>query len=359
MWENNRKDFLITSMIGVLLVVIIAVMGVVIFLLFGRVREEKKGEMQESEAVDLTDEKESLLDLDGFEFRLPEKYSWVVTEDDGPVIYMLDLFQLKLAVADTSYDEVMKDPDSLTGKVEASGGTITQDVTEVELNGKKYAYYQTELNGEKGFVVYTNAVDEKKHFVGQYIFISDKMTVDGMLDVFEKVTANATVTDKPNSPVDDLMITPYGVGEKKEESSLTIKMGTVSIKVPEGYISNFRDEEYDDYAVEQFLKLDSELYIYCELFPVGEWESAEEYIKISVDTEDDPNVQIKDGMAEVNGVKVLYYVETNEIDGTTCQEIHAVREINGMLYKVKAEAWSDNPDQPITFEQVRGFFDVK
>ena len=357
MWENNRKDFLITSMIGTLLVVIIAVLGVVIFLLFGRVREEKKGEIQESAAVDSTDENENLLDLDGFEFRLPEKYSWVVTEEDGPIIYMLDLFQMKLAVVDTSYDEVMKDPDSLAEKVAASGGTITQDMTEVELNGKKYAYYQMELNGDKEFVVYTKAVDEKKHFVGQYTFISDKMTVEDLLNAFDKVTANAMVTDKPNSPVDNLTITPYGVGEKKEESTLTIKMGKVSFKVPEGYISNFYYEEEDEYAAEHFSKIDSELYIDCTLFPVSDWGSAEEYVKTLVDIEDDTDVQKTDGMAEVNGVKVPYYVETNESDGTTSRGIHAIREINGMLYKV--EAWTDDSDQPVTFEQVRGFFNVK
>ncbi len=307
MEENNKQSkAAIIAVFSVLIIVIIALAGIVFFLLFDKIKEKNQGvsaekrteatefkkknerkverettdeetteEMKEVENSTLTYDEDIVLDLDGFEFRIPADYGCLISETTGPVVYMSGVFQMKLAVVDTSYDEVMKDPDSLTEKVIEAGGTVTQDVTETELNGKKYAYYQMDLMGDKGLVVYTKAVDEEKRFAGQFVIESDSVTVDDLLHVFEQVTEKATVTDKPNSTDEDLVFPSPAPGEHKEESSLSIKAGTVTFKVPEGFYSEEQADNYnyDDYAMESFYTKNYEVFVDCQLKPVEDWGS--------------------------------------------------------------------------------------
>ena len=388
--NNNQNKTVIIAVISVLVFAIIVLCGVVFFLLFGKIKgkmqdiddgkrteatESKKSyakkeerkiteeeiteEMEEIEDFDYSDDEETVLDLDGFEFRIPADYGCMITEAIGPVVYMSDIFQIKLVVTETSYDEYMEDPESLTDKVVRAGGTVTREVTETEINGKKYVYYGLELSDEPELVVYTKAGDEDRCFAGQIAILSDSVTEDDLLHVFAQITENATVTDKPNTTADDLMISSSTPGEKKEESSLSIKAGTVTFKVPEGFYSEGQvDLDNDDFIWETFDTKDYEVSVECKLESMEEWGSAKDYYNFDLETAIDCGENVKEAFEVIGGREVDYYISSYRSDnGADFQEIYAVCEVDGMIYNVQAIAidW----DGELTFDMIRDFLVVK
>ncbi len=113
-------------------------------------------ELDDEEDID-ADRPDMTFVKDGYQFTVPGIYDMVCADSIDVVIYVTDVFQMKIAVVDGSYDTVMENPDELSQALVDAGGTVTQEVQEMELLGTRYAYYKGEMSGDSMFVVYTAA----------------------------------------------------------------------------------------------------------------------------------------------------------------------------------------------------------
>lgn len=215
--EKGKKGVMVV--IGLLIIAVIALTGMVLVLLSERGKETKvveapgqeqiqteaweKDEDESNEKERVGDSAEQRIVLGGFAFSIPSQYSCTIADGIGPIIYVDDMYQMKLVVRDTSYEELMKDPEGITEPAIEAGGTITKDVTEMELDGQSYVYFCMDLDGDQCLVVNTKAVDENKRFAAQFAILSEDVTEEDLLYAFADVVRGAVETDEPDTTVDD------------------------------------------------------------------------------------------------------------------------------------------------------------
>lgn len=222
---SKETKIILGSMI-ILIIILIALVGILLPIK----GDKKQGESGNSEPIAMDEDKKSTTEestsdifdtevekegteaangikivIDGFQFHVPADYSCFYAEGVGPVVYLDDVFQMKLGVRDNSYEESMKDPEVLMSKTIEAGGKILQDIKETELDGKKYAYFLMELSGDKCFVGFTQAADTDRRFGGQIVIQSDNLTDEDLLHIFADITSTAKITDEPDSTKDDIV----------------------------------------------------------------------------------------------------------------------------------------------------------
>lgn len=224
-------------LISVLVTVIVLLTGIVIFLLVGNHKKDREvvkkahDETQEQQEVQHTDinvtagvQQEASgnqtrpVVLKGYKFQVPVEYGCMIAEDVGPVIYMSDIFQLRLRVDDFSYEEYTKDPEHAMQNARDAGGEITKEVAEVEINGRKIAWFRTILLGDDMVVMWSEA-DKTRMFSGQMVIFSQDIGEEDFLNVFAQIIGSAEKTDKPDSTEEDLVAwePQINVGEKRSQ----------------------------------------------------------------------------------------------------------------------------------------------
>lgn len=375
--------------IGVLIALVLLLVVLVGILLLGKEKEKQGGTgnagpfvVDENEKADTDENAADIFDrevekesagtgdgitmvIDGFKFYVPADYGCFYAEGVGPVVYLDDVFQMKTAVRDNSYEESMKDPEALMTKTVEAGGEILQDIKETELDGKKYAYFLMELSGDKCFVGYTQAADTDKRFGGQIVIESDSLTDEDLLHIFADITSTAQVTDEPDSTMDDIVEQSVhqgasAIGEKKAESTLSIADETVTFQVPEGFYSQgiYNAEGYES---ESFWSDGYGVSVDCCLAAADEFVgSALTYVENERDMGYD---SVKDNMQiqtiEIAGNTFYYMVVHYNFEGTDYQRICAACDVgNGnAYYSVRACAldWEDE----LSMETVKDFLVFK
>lgn len=378
--KSNKGLFVV---VGILAALVLLLLILIVALLFGGSGKKKgksgnAGPFVEKESTqdiskgasdvfkrEIEQEKEesgngTAIVIDGFRFQVPSDYGCLYGDGIGPVIYLDDVFQMKLVVRDTSYEECMKNPETLTEKAVAAGGEITQEVKEAELEGKKYAYFYMKLQDESNFVVCTKALNTEKRICGQIVIQKENLSYEDLLHIFADVVSSAQETDEPDSTKEDIMgsktVGNEKPGKEKEESTMRLDEETVTFSVPDSFYSSAQ------YAEEEFVSEDLAVYVDCYLRPTEPgtiFEDAQTCVKADKEfligsVSDEAKIQTMDS----NGTLFYYIAVHYEYDGSDYQYIYAACDIGkDAIYKVEARAI--NEDVELTIDTIREFLVIK
>lgn len=287
--------------------------------------------------------------IDGYQFSVSSDYDCMYAEGVGPVVYMSDVFQLRITVKGRPYDELIEDPDSITSAAVDAGATLLQEVKQVEINGNPYVYFKIQLEGEDEIVCYADVPDHKTHLGGQIVVQSDSVSDDDLIQMFASIAETAEVTDKPNSTDEDINAQSGAVlGEAKEASSLTFNGTTVNFKVAAGYCSTsvFEDEFS---TTECFDGMDSDV-IVC-LYETG-GEDAEYYANVAVETNEENGAEI---MTETIDGKTVYYCSYSYVyNDVKYNYLEAFCDINDdVYYAIQLDSIDDTN---LNFNMISDFF---
>ncbi len=368
--KSNKKLYIIIGLLVVLLLCTIAIFAAMFF--GGKIEdgtaEAETGQKKESsllgEELDSYEMKGSAIPIviGGFKVLVPADYGCFYAESIGPVIYMDDVFQMKLKVVDGTYEEAAANPDKLTAGTTDAGGSILQDVKEETINGKDYLYYVMELGGQKCYVVYTRVGDGSKRIAGQIAMESESVTDEDMLRMFDEITAGAVETDEPDTSAETLdeMKSAANRGEIKAKSTLTLADCAVTFRVPGGYYGQGQFA-LDDTISEYFLTEDYAVEIDCCLHIPEEdgYETAQEYVALmfdwmSEDVQKEFSVQEK----EIEGTTYWLYNVSYEEEGETYKEMFWATDVKGKgIYSVKAQSLDAATE--LTEETVKEFLVIE
>lgn len=372
---KDKKNKSLFFIIGIIIILTAILLVLFVILLFGGGKKKKGGsgnagpfvvkESSEKEASVLGDEIEKdtggtngiVVVVNGYKMIIPSDLECTYVEGIGPLFYKDDIFQMKIMVKEGSYDETVRNPDSLTDKIIEAGGKILQDVQETELDGKRFVYYKAELMGDKTFVIYTG--DNDKHFGGQILVESEILSDEDLIKIFAGIVFTAQKTDEPDSTFGDILsqIRLQDLGEEKTESSLSFDGETVNFKVPQGlYSQGYYDSS--SYKTEMFRTTDS-IDVQCYLWSKNAeclYSGAEDYLKRTLDF-------------QLENVKKDTKIETMQIEGNTCYYIDMHYEFHGSDFqKIYAacdygktgffvvEADAINKEKNISMEMLKEFF---
>ncbi|MDE7431608.1 MAG: hypothetical protein K2N34_06825 [Lachnospiraceae bacterium] len=387
--EKKKTGFI--AAISVLSVIVCVLVGAVVFLIVdrnngngsnttqqkkesGKNKENGGSEIFKNKVSDGDDEDEESGEykvvLDGYKFTVPSPYSCMIVDGIGTIIYLDDIFQMKLVIRDGSYEKSMKNPDSLTEATIEAGGKVTQDVKETKINGQKYAYFRIDLDGDEQFVVITQALDKEQRFAGQIAVLSEEATDKNLLNVFAEIISSAEKTDEPDTTEEDLLEQKrkMSIGEKKKESTLSYGGNTITYKVPGEFYSEEQREEKGFYAVEDFVTEDRAVEVTTMLMQNGnasaeneevilDWENAKKYIESESDR--DKTYDVSDiKTVKKNGYEFYYVIIKYEHKGVSNQQIYAACDIgdNG-IYAINAAAsdWKET----LTLDTIEEFLSVE
>ena len=372
--------------LGILIILVIILIALVGMLLLGKGNEKQGGSgnsgpfvVDEGKKADSEESTEDIFDkelekenvktgngitmvIDGFQFHVPADYSCFYAEGVGPVVYLDDVFQMKLGVREHSYEESMKDPEALMSKTIEAGGKILQTIKETELGGKKYAYFLMELSGDKCFVGYTQAPDKDKRFGGQIAIQSDSLTDEDLLHIFADVTSTAKVTDEPDSTLDDIVnqsahLDSSDMGEKKEESTVSLAGESITLLVPDGFYSQ-GEYNWEGSVSESFASEGYAINVDCSLNATDAFvENAMTYIQNERDmTFDSIKDQVKIQTMAIEGNTCYYIVQHYNFEGHDYQRIYAACDVGGgkAYYSVRASVIDEEVE--LSMEKIKDFF---
>lgn len=361
-------------LISILVMVIVLLTGIVIFLLVGNHKKDREivkkvhDETQEQQEVTRTDinvtagvQQEASKNqtrpvvLKGYEFQIPLEYGCMIAEDVGPVIYMSDIFQLRLRVDDFSYEEYTKDPEHAMQNARDAGGEITKEVAEVEINGRKIAWFRTTLLHDDMVVMWSEA-DKNRMFSGQMVIFSQDIGEEDFLNVFAQIIGSAEKTDKPDSTEEDLLAwePQINVGERRSQGSITTDDFTVTFPVPEGfyaqtdevYVSEEKDYYSDDYMTNDYVSVS------CRVTK----DFFEDARSVISDDWNYDNAKIK--TVETGGRTYYYAISEKDIDGKQVQYVTAACGLSesGWIYSV--EATVTDYERSLTLDDIKGFLSI-
>lgn len=361
-------------LISILVMVIVLLTGIVIFLLVGNHKKDREivkkvhDETQEQQDVPRTDinvtagvQQEASgnqtrpVVLKGYEFQIPVEYGCMIAEGVGPVIYMSDIFQLRLRVDDLSYEEYTKDPEHAMQNARDAGGEITKEVAEVEINGRKIAWFRTTLLDDDMVVMWSEA-DKNRMFSGQMVIFSQDIGEEDFLHVFAQIIGSAEKTDKPDSTEEDLLAwePQINVGERRSQGSITTDDFTVTFPVPEGfyaqtdevYVSEEKDYYSDDYMTNDYVSVS------CRVTK----DFFEDARSVISDDWNYDNAKIK--TMEAGGRTYYYAISEKDIDGKQVQYVTAACGLSesGWIYSV--EATVTDYERSLTLDDIKGFLSI-
>ncbi len=308
----------------------------------------------------IKDEDGIVIVMGGYKMVVPEKYSCTYAEEIGPIVYRDDVFKMKLAVKQESFETVCEKETDLMKKTLDAGGKIVQEIQEKELEDGKYLYFKAEIDGELCLIVHTG--DAQKHFAGQMVVESESAADDELLQAFADIVKTAEKTEEPDSASEDIFkqVTEPDYGMKKSESSISFAEETVRFQVPEGFYSTGTYDN-DTYRTETFQTKEL-LNVDCSLWSTkteGDYPSAKAYVETMLDFEWD-SVKAEQ---RVDSVKIAgntcYYIDLHYIyAGTDYQYLYAACDYGQTgIYVVKATALDYRED--LSMETIWEFFNTK
>lgn len=294
----------------------------------------------------------------GYEFTVPGMYDLTHTEETGVVVYDEDAFQMKIGVVEGFYEEVVSNPEKFTKAIVDAEGTIEQDMKETGLDGKKYAYYRANLQGEAMLVIYTAAPEEGKRIAGQIALLGENVTDEGMLQMFSFIASSAIETDKEDSTKDDIVVE---MAEKKPssiemkwiaESTMEFGDAKVTHKVPESF---YIEDTYEglEYVTERYYIPEPYVSVTCSLYDIPWYENVESYIE-EYKHYNDTKIQTM----KIEGKKVYYTVETVMNDDKMYQQIYAGCDLGEQQFYV-IDAYVIGEDIELTMDMIQDFLVIE
>lgn len=327
-----------------------------------RDKGEKESILDGAEILTDGEEEQTLEDKDvsivigGIKVRIPGEYGCFIEESKGPIVYRDDLFTLLMAVRDLSYEEAMQNPERLMEGAAKVGGEITKEIEEIEIGGRKYAYYKYTNEGDDFIVVYTAVPDSGKRLCAQILIRSEKETDEELLNRWADIAASAVETDEADTTQESLEEARClaDFGEEKEESTLEYEGVKIAFRVEPGFYSTFEDSD-DVSSCEYFTRPDDYRTLDCSLTS-GYGQDAETYIENQTAFWDEENIQT--GNVKV-GAYTFYYAETRYTsEGSEFQRIIAACSIDdGHIYTISAVAI--DVDDRIELDDYENFMKVE
>lgn len=294
--------------------------------------------------------------IEGIQIRVPGEYGCFIEESKGPIVYRDDLFTLLIAVRDTSYEEEMRNPEGLMEGAARVGGEIVKEIEEIEIEGRKYAYYKY-TNEENDFLVaYTAAPDSARRLCAQILIRSGKETDGELLERWAEMASSAIETDEADTTQESLMEAQRlaDFGEKKEESTLSYEGVEITFRVEPGFYSTYEDSD-EIVSCEYFTMPDDYRTLDCSLTS-GYGQDAETYVENQVMFWDEEGTQT--GKVKV-GDHTFYYAEAMYThEGSEFQRIVAACSIgDGYIYTISATAI--DVDDRIELDDYENFMKVE
>ncbi|MDE6434725.1 MAG: hypothetical protein K2L07_10925 [Lachnospiraceae bacterium] len=285
----------------------------------------------------------------GYKFIVPGDYSCTYADEIGPIIYLSDVFQMKINAKQGAYSELIQKKESLVDTAKEAGAVVLSEVQEMKITDNSYTYFKIELNGDPELVVYSETPDKSKHFGAQIVIRSDSVTDEDLLNMYASIVEKVTVTDEPDSSLEDIAgQNAFVTGEKKESSSLTLHRTKINYKVPSGY-----------YSIEQF----SDEYSATECFDGGDVSATVTLYKANGDdakycAEISASSNISDEAqmtSEAVGGRTVYVVSYSyEYNGSVYRFLEGYCDINeNVYYEVKLDTRGDTV---LSFDMMRDFF---
>lgn len=299
----------------------------------------------------------------GYEFTCPAEYGVFYSEAvGGTVVYMDDVFQLKIVPREKSYSQTLSEIDTLTEKTLAAGGTILKEPSEVTVNGTKYIYFKMDLMGDKNLVIYAPSPVDDTTFGGQFAILNDEASDEELLAVLDSIVKTAVKTDKPDSTTEDLMKreTFIAPGESKESSTLKYKDTTINFNIPSRFYSDYVSDG-EKYVDESFLTEHAKTLLDCVFYykDFG-FANAEELVECEVN---DINYLInkdkyKVETMTVNGRTIYYVLADYKYDDTHKKAFTGATDVKDGIYLVRASI-IDEDDEDIIMDEMKTFFEIE
>lgn len=355
--KKNTGLFTIVGVLIFLVLVLVLLLAVLVWKSMTKSEVRRSGNQTSNVQInsEVQDDVEEMhFVLDGYEFTVPGDYNLTYTDATGTVVFKEDVFQMKMAVVDNSYEEVMENPEELTQAIVDAGGSIVQDMKESEVDGKKYGYYRATLQEDLMLVIYTGAPDEGQRIAGQIVLMEENVSDEDMLEMFADIAAKAEKTDKENSTKDDIVVE---MAEKKPssidrewiaESSMQFGEAKINHKIPENF---FLEDAYEgsEYVTERYCMVEPYVTVTRSLFDSPWYENAEDYITRNKHL-DNTKVQTMD----VEGNKVYYIVESFLNGEKEYQQIYAGCDVGEQQFYV-AEVYVIGNEIELTVDLIREF----
>lgn len=303
-----------------------------------------------------TDGSDVSIVIEGIKVQIPGEYGCFIEENKGPIVYRDDLFTLLIAVRDHSYEEEMRNPEGLMEGAARVGGEITKEIEEIEIKGKKYAYYKYTNGGEDFIVVYTAAPDQDRRLCAQLLIRSKKETDEELLGRWADIAASAVETDEADTTQESMAEARRlaDFGEKKEESTLVYDGVRITFQVEPEFYSTYEDSD-ELSSCEYFTNPDDYRTLDCTLIP-DYGQGAETYVENQVIFWDTKSMET--GSVKVDGY-TFYYAEARYThEGSEFQRIVAACNIgDGYMYTISATAI--DVDDRIELDDYEDFMKVK
>ena len=327
---------------------------------------EKESETEpETTKTKTKDKKNYTIVSNGAKLTIPSDFEVSIDDETGD-IYIKDEnlnWELVMIVREGLYEDSMEDPDELMSNVNLDEAKILEKIKEIDVKGKKYAYFTFKYNDEEveNTVIYTGATNKTRIAINMRIVgdVSVKEAIES-IHTFLNDIESTKVENTLQKELDDAKKDP--VGEEKEESKLKCGSISVKFKVPNGFYSvfDFADELQSS---EGFVSEDESIDVNVQLDISGMWSSEKDYLNNELKTYDRKDDYYKTlerseiKTIEVDGNKVHYitvkYTVAGE-DEETFQKIFAILSIdNGNNLILEANTLQD---VKLTIDTVKGFF---
>lgn len=354
--KKNTGLFVVIGILILLMLVLVILLGVLVWKGIERKGDQGSNRQENTQVTGDTDV--ALEDLhfvqNGYRFSVPGKYELTYADKAGVVVLEENVFQMKLGVVDSAYEEVMNSPEEFTKVTVDAGGTIVQDMKETDIDGKKYAYYRATLQNEELLVIYTAAPDEGGRIAGQIALLGENVPDEDMLQMFASVASNAEATDQGDSTKDDIVVE---MAEKKPsaiemewigESAMEFGGVKTTHKIPENF---YLEDSYEgsEYAAERYTMTDPYISVTCALYDIPWYANVESYIHESKHLDD---TKIK--TMKIEGHKVYYIEESFMNDEDEYQQIYAGIDLGEHQFYV-VEAYVIGEDMELTTDVIREF----
>ncbi len=359
--KKNTGLFVVIGILILLVLLLVILFGVLVWKGLEQ-RGGKGGNRQVAQSQTTDDTDPVLEDLhfiqSGYAFTVPGVYELTYTDATGAVVLEENVFQMKLGVVDSAYKEVMNSPEEFTKVTVDAGGTIVQDMTETDMDGKKYAYYRATLQNEELLVIYTAAPDEGRRIAGQIALLGENVSDEDMLQMFASVAGSAEATDQADSTKDDIVVE---MAEKKPssiemewiaESTMQFGRAKITHKVPENF---YMEDTYEglEYMTERYYMPEPYISVTCYLYDIPWYTNVEGYIEENKHL-DDTKIQTM----KIDDKKVYYVVETIMNDDKMLQQIYAGYDLGEQQFYV-IDAYVIGEDIELTMDTIREFLVIE
>lgn len=302
----------------------------------------------------------------GTKLMIPKEYEVRIDDETGD-IYINDQnlnWEMVMIVREGVYEEAMKNPKELMAKVNPDEATIDKKIKEINVKGKKYAYFTFTYKDSESdnTVIYTGATDHTRIAINMRIIgeMSEEEAIGDIHNFLGRIESTEEA-DTLQEDLDKADKEPLGVA--KNNSILKCNNIEVQFKVPEGFYSVY-DYADETMSTEGFMSDDEKIDINVNLDISRIWESENDYLNNELKTfkeGDDYYKELKLSDIKtvvINEKRVFYILEKYTVESGDVKDVYqkvlAITSIgDGNYLTVNASTLSDIE---LTMDSIKVFF---